>query len=76
MGLFGDLAAKAHISNLVIANPEIQLTDNNSNVGILAGTAVNDSIQNVHVFGANISGEGMGMIDGIVGQGALETSLS
>ena len=76
VGLFGDLAAKAHISNLVIANPEIQLTDNNSNVGILAGTAVNDSIQNVHVFGANISGEGMGMIGGIVGQGALETSLS
>lgn len=75
VGLFGDLAEKAKISNLVITNPEIELTSNNSSIGVVAASTVKGSINNVHVFNANISGESMGMIGGIVGQAALETSL-
>lgn len=75
VGLFGDLAEKANISNLVITNPEIELTSNNSSIGVVAASAVKSSINNVHVFNANISGESMGMIGGIVGQAALETTM-
>lgn len=76
VGLFGDLAEKASIRNLVLTNPEIELTNNNSTVGVLAASAVGDTIKNVHVFDADIEGEAGGMIGGIVGQASLETSLS
>lgn len=76
VGLFGDLAEKAHISNLVINKPQIDLADNNSFVGVVAATAVTDTIQNVHVTGATISGTSQGTIGGLVGQAALQTYVA
>ncbi len=76
VGLFGDLTENAHISNLTFTKPQVTLADNNSFVGVLAATAVTDTIQNVHIAGATISGDGQSTIGGIVGQAALQTYIA
>ncbi len=78
VGLFGDLGENARIENLVITSPNIELASQNSSVGVLAASAVSDSIINVHVYDATISGgnDAGAQIGGLVGQAALYTGLT
>ena len=79
-GLFSTLSYGASVKNLNFIDPTIQLTSNNAFVGVVAGNCTTDSemgknnvnaCENVHVLGANISGEGSPMVGGIIGQASL-----
>ena len=78
VGLFGDLGEKANIQNVVITKPEIELNSQNSSVGILAASTVSDTISNVHIYNATISGDDNAAptIGGLVGQGTYYTEIS
>lgn len=73
VGLFGRLAEKAKVNNLVFVKPEVTASKDNQYIGILAGEAVQDSIRNIHVFDASISGADNvdAITGGIVGEAAL-----
>lgn len=76
VGLFGTMGDGAKVKNLNLLAPTVTLKDNNQYVGVLAGTCIGDTIQNVHVFDAQVSGDGSATIGGLVGQGALYTYIS
>ncbi len=78
VGLFGELGEKARIENVIITNPTVELASQNSTVGVLAASAVSDTITNVHVYDAAIYGDENdgAQIGGIIGQAALYTGLT
>lgn len=70
VGLFGNVE-NGSISNIVFVNPTIKINDNNSYAGILSGIAMADTLQNIHIYGANIidaAGKANVTIGGLVGQ--------
>lgn len=75
-GLFGTLGDKSKIRNLVVLNPELNIGDECSYAGIIGGTAITDSISNVHVYGARIDGNKYATVGGLVGQASLYSEIS
>ncbi|MGN1263661.1 MAG: T9SS type A sorting domain-containing protein [Prevotella sp.] len=67
-GLFGSLEDGSKVSNLVIVSPTIKVNGDNSFVGVIAGAAMTDSIDNVHVCNAEIIGTTDATVGGLVGQ--------
>ena len=67
-GLFGSLESGSKVRNLVITNPTVKVNSGNSFVGVLAGTAMTDSIDNVHICNAEISGTTTATVGGFIGQ--------
>lgn len=76
VGIFSMLGANSKIKNLIFINPEISVSANNSYVGVIAGQAITDSISNVHIYNANISGQGAAVTGGIIGQSSLNGIIS
>lgn len=76
VGLFAELSDKAKVSDLTLVSPSVTLNSANQYVGTLAGTTMQNEISNVRVYGGSISGAADAQIGGIVGQGALYTTLS
>lgn len=73
-GLFASLGAGSTVKNLVFAAPQVKVGSDNSTVGVVAGSAITDTLTNVHVYDANIydpSGESWPMVGGLVGQSSL-----
>lgn len=77
-GLFGTLNPDSKVSNLTFVYPEINVNEDNMQVGVLAGDAVQSTIDNVHVIGAEIKGDEDAdpTVGGIIGQAALNTKIS
>lgn len=79
VGLFGNMAEGGSVRNLTFVNPTIKVNEGNAYVGIIAGTAMTDTLQNVHVYGANIidaSGEADITVGGLVGQSTVYGEIS
>lgn len=76
IGLFGTLGNGSKVKNLVIINPELTLNSNNAYAGIIAGQSVTDSISNVHIYGASITGTDNTAVGGFVGLPALYSEIS
>lgn len=70
-GLFGSLDAGSKIENLVIINPELTVGKGASYVGIVAGQAMTDTLRNVHVYGAELTGTGGESVGGLVGKASV-----
>ena len=67
----------ATIKNVILKSPKIELTEMNSAAGLLVGEAVSDTIFNVHVINAEITGDGSSSsVGGIVGKGMFNTFIS
>lgn len=78
VGLFGNLAECAHLSNFVLGNPHIVCNGNSAYVGTVAGTAVSDTLTNIHVYNATIedaADANYANVGGIVGQASLYTHI-
>lgn len=76
-GLFGMLGNGSKVRDLTMLNPELTLNSDNSFAGIIAGQAMTDSISNVHIYGATISGSaGSTGVGGFVGQAALYSEIT
>lgn len=71
VGLFGTMGNGAKVSDLTLLSPSLVLQTNNQYAGILAGSAIGDSIQNVHVYDAKVSGDAGATLGGLVGEAAL-----
>ena len=79
VGLFGNMAEGGSVRNLTFVNPTIKVNKGNAYVGIIAGMAMTDTLQNVHVYGANIidaSGEADITVGGLVGQSTVYGEIS
>lgn len=76
VGLFGAMSQGATVKNLTLVAPQLTLQDNNQYVGVLAGDCVGDTIQNVHVVDATVSGNTATTLGGLIGQGALYTYIN
>lgn len=86
MGLFGQIignvdgdgtATVAEVKNLNFLNPELTLNSQQSYAGVLAGSAMEASIDNVHVHEGNINGdESTATIGGLVGEASLSTTFT
>lgn len=76
-GLFASLGNGAKVSNLTLTEPRLELTSSNQYVGILAGDAIGDSITNVHIYDAQITGaESDGTVGGIIGQASVYSCVA
>ncbi len=77
VGLFGRMGANATIKNIIFTDPTIQTNATSQYVGVLAGEVVQDSISNIHIFSANITGDDQvdAVTGGIVGEAALYSGI-
>lgn len=79
VGMFGNMAEGGKVSNLVFVNPTVKVNDGNLFVGVVAGMAMTDTLQNVHVYGANIidaNGNVDATVGGLVGQSTVYGEIS
>lgn len=77
-GLFGYLTEGSSIKDLKILKADITVNGKNSNVGVIAGMSVRDTLTNVHVYDARIideSGNASSTIGGLVGYGSVFTEI-
>ena len=73
-GLFASLGAGSTVKNLTLYAPQLKAGADNSTVGVIAGTAITDTLSNVHVYDANIedpTGESSAIAGGLIGQSSL-----
>ncbi len=77
VGLFKDLATDSKVTNLIMVNPTVNVSPRNTNVGIIAGQAMKDSIDNVHIYGATIEGASStaDAVGGLVGQATTYSNI-
>lgn len=79
-GLFGNLGFGGHVKNLNFINPTVELTSNNMDAGVVAGSTTTDNkngasgvkaCENVHVLNGKIIGDNGATVGGLVGEAAL-----
>ena len=75
-GLFGEIGENASVKNVVLAKPVVELTSQNSTVGVVAASVVSGSVSNVHIYDAEISGDNDAVVGGVVGEAALNSTIS
>lgn len=78
-GLFGSLTEGSKVKNLMVIYPSITVNEGNSSVGVIAGTALTDTITNVHIYGAQIADATNGVdtkFGGLVGESSLYGEIS
>lgn len=78
VGLFKSLGEKANVSNLQFAAPRIHAVEDNQYVGVVAGEAVTDTLNNVHVYDALIDADEAASptIGGLIGNACLMTTIA
>lgn len=75
VGLFGAMANGAKVKNLTLINPSLELNSTTQYAGVIAGSCMGDSIENVHVHDAIISGDAAAVVGGLVGTASLYTRV-
>lgn len=79
VGLFGNMAPGASVKNLVMLNPEITVNRLNSNVGVISGATVTDTLSNIHVYDASIVAadrNAQATVGGLVGFASVFSEIS
>ena len=78
VGLFQSLDEKAHVSNLQFAAPRIHAVEDNQYVGVVAGEAVTDTLNNVHVYDALVDADEAASptVGGLIGNACLMTTIA
>lgn len=78
-GLIGMAGENSQIKNLTFVSPSIKATEDNSNIGVVAGEAISAKISNVHVVDANItsaSEDASATTGGLVGNASLYSEVA
>lgn len=71
------VATAAEVKNLTFLNPELTLNSQQSYAGVLAGSAMEATIDNVHVHEGSINGdESTATVGGLVGDASLSTTFT
>lgn len=77
VGLFDGIASGAKVSNLRFVDPVIIAGEGNSTLGLVAGTAMDAHLSDIHVYGLTASGNGFeGSFGGLVGQATVKSTIS
>lgn len=78
-GFFGSMAEGGSIRNLVLVNPELRINKGNSYAGFIAGMTMTDTLQNIHIYNANIINKSKDVdatVGGLVGQATVYSEIS
>ena len=79
-GMFGYMTNGAALTNTVFIDPSLEISTESDYAGLIAGCAVGTTLEEIHVFGGEVSeptGEvSLTAVGGLVGQASLYTTIT